>query len=163
LSVYAVLLQQRSGQSDLIVGTPMTGRTRPEFAGVAGFFDNTVPLRLDLGGDPSFAELMARVQRVGVEAFEHPDYPMPALVERLTPLRDPSRNPIFDVLFALRKAHLHEAERLTMLSFGGAAVEIERDGLRIRSRNIPRHCSQLDLTLGTTEFEGEIRAYWEYR
>src|SRR5262249_24540706 len=110
-----------------------------------------------------FAELMARVQRVVFEAFEHQDYPMPALVERLNPPRDPSRNPIFDVLFALRKAHLHEAERLTMLSFGGAAVEIERDGLRIRSRNIGRHCSQLDLTLGTTEFEGEIRAYWEYR
>ncbi|MEU4570431.1 amino acid adenylation domain-containing protein [Micromonospora sp. NPDC023956] len=99
LSAIQTLLARYSGQRDVVVGTPTAGRSRPETRGVVGFFNNSVALRGDLSGDPTFVELLHRNRQVVVEALEHDDVPFEKVVEALAPVRDGGRNPLFDVMY----------------------------------------------------------------
>ncbi|HEV7627220.1 MAG TPA: condensation domain-containing protein, partial [Streptomyces sp.] len=94
-----VLLSRWSGQRDIVVGTPTIGRSRPELWGVLGFFNNTIALRNDLSGEASFRELLRRVRAVVLGAMEHQEIPFDRVVREVAPDRDPSRNPIFDVMY----------------------------------------------------------------
>jgi len=98
LAATKAFVHRISGQRDLIVGTTAAGRDRVELERVVGFFVATLVLRTDLSGDPPFGELLQRVRQTTVEAYEHQDYPFDLLVERLNPVRDPSRSPLFSVL-----------------------------------------------------------------
>jgi amino acid adenylation domain-containing protein len=102
LAVWQVVLQRLSGQTDLAVGTPVANRTRPEIEDVVGFFVNMLALRTDFGGDPSFAELLDRVRRVAMSAYDHTDVPFERLVDELSPGRDLSRQPLVQVMFTLQ-------------------------------------------------------------
>jgi surfactin family lipopeptide synthetase A len=104
LTVFSVLLSRYSGQDDLVVGTPVAGRTRGELEGLIGFFVNTLVLRSDLGGNPSFRELLARTRDRAVQAYAHQELPFEKLVEELEPERDLSRNPLCQVFFQLADA-----------------------------------------------------------
>ena len=104
LGVFSVLLNRYSGQDDLLLGTPVAGRTRRELEGLIGFFVNTLVLRINLGGDPSFRELLARIRDRAVQAYAHQDLPFEKLVEDLQPERDLSRNPLYQVFFQLATA-----------------------------------------------------------
>ncbi|MFB9542888.1 condensation domain-containing protein, partial [Micromonospora sagamiensis] len=99
LSAIQALLARYSGQRDIVVGTPTAGRSRPETRGIVGFFNNSVALRGDLSGDPTFVELLHRNRQVVVEALEHDDVPFEKVVEALAPARDGGRNPLFDVMY----------------------------------------------------------------
>ena len=99
LAVFAVLLNVETGQTDLVVGTPIAGRSRPELEALIGVFLNTQVLRLDVSGDPSFRELLRRVAQTSLAALERADIPFERLVEALQPERDLGRNPLFQVLF----------------------------------------------------------------
>jgi amino acid adenylation domain-containing protein len=101
LAVFSVLLSRYSGEDDLVVGTPVAGRTRGELEGLIGFFVNTLVLRCDLGGNPSFRELLARTRDRAVQAYAHQELPFEKLVEELQPERDLSRNPLCQVFFQL--------------------------------------------------------------
>jgi non-ribosomal peptide synthetase component F len=101
LAAFQLLLSRWSGQSDVTVGTPVANRPRPEFEHLLGCFLNTLAMRTDLSGDPSFRQLVARVRNVALDAFAHQDVPFERLVEELRPQRDPHRHPIFDVMFNL--------------------------------------------------------------
>ncbi len=101
-AAYNVLLMHYSRQQDILVGTPTAGRLRSEFEGMIGFFVNNLVLRTDLSGNPTFAELIARVQNTALEAFEHQSVPFDQLVEELQPDRGLDRSPIFQVLFTLQ-------------------------------------------------------------
>ena len=96
------VLAEASGASDLAIGTPVSGRLRPETAPLIGFFANTVVLRVDLGGDPAFAAALRRVQEVTLAAFAHQDVPFEAVVEGLNPTRGPNHSPLFQVIFSVR-------------------------------------------------------------
>ncbi|HYH47297.1 MAG TPA: amino acid adenylation domain-containing protein, partial [Thermoanaerobaculia bacterium] len=104
LAAFDLLLGRVSGQEDLSVGTPIAGRGRGELEGLIGFFINTLVLRTDLGGDPTFGELLARVRQTSVHAYDHQDLPFERLVEELAPERDLGRSPLFQVLFAVQNA-----------------------------------------------------------
>ncbi|MFC4493031.1 condensation domain-containing protein [Streptomyces ovatisporus] len=94
-----VLLSRWSGQKDIVVGTPTIGRSRPELWGLLGFFNNTIALRTDLSGDAGFRELLRRVRAVVLDGMEHQEIPFDRVVREVAPDRDPSRNPIFDIMY----------------------------------------------------------------
>ncbi|HET7288091.1 MAG TPA: amino acid adenylation domain-containing protein, partial [Pyrinomonadaceae bacterium] len=101
LAAFNVLLWRHSGQSDLLVGTPIANRNRAETENLIGFFVNTLVLRTKINGDSSFRELLDQVRETTLGAFEHQDVPFEKLVEELHPERDLSRQPLFQVMFAL--------------------------------------------------------------
>jgi amino acid adenylation domain-containing protein len=100
LAVYALLLQRRSGQTDLIVGTPVSMRETPEAEALIGLFLNQLVLRLDLSGRPSCREVIARVRREVLAAYDHRDLPFELLVSHLRPPRDTALPPIVQTVFA---------------------------------------------------------------
>ncbi len=99
-----VLLFRYSRQDDLVVGTRVAGRGRPELQKLIGPLENTVLLRVDLSGEPSFAELLRRVRETAQGAFSHQDLPFETLVEQLSMERDLSRNPLFQILVGLQES-----------------------------------------------------------
>ncbi|PYJ20098.1 MAG: non-ribosomal peptide synthetase, partial [Verrucomicrobia bacterium] len=99
LAAFNLLLSRHTGQEDIVVGSTIAGRNRPELDGVIGFFINALALRTDLSGNPSFIDLLKRVREVCLDAYTHQDLPFEKVVEELNPQRDFSRNPLFQVLF----------------------------------------------------------------
>ncbi|MFD0634333.1 amino acid adenylation domain-containing protein [Catenulispora yoronensis] len=108
-AAWTALLSRYSGQDDVVVGTPVANRNRAEIEDLIGFFVNTFALRTDLAGDPTFAELLVRVRRAGLEAYDHQDLPFERLVEALGVDRDRSRTPLFQVMFNYDVAEPDEA------------------------------------------------------
>ena len=99
-AAFVTLLYGHSRQLDIVVGAGIANRQRPELENLLGMMINTVPLRADLSGDPPFSELLNRVREVCLDAYTHQDMPLEKLVEHLRPARDPSRMPLFQVMFS---------------------------------------------------------------
>lgn len=104
LAVLNVLLFRYSRQDDLVLGTRVAGREDPELQNVIGPLENTLLLRVDLSGEPSFAELLKRVRETAQGAFSHQDVPFETLVEESSSVRDLSRNALFQILFTVQDA-----------------------------------------------------------
>ncbi|MCW2917369.1 MAG: hypothetical protein JWN52_5437, partial [Actinomycetia bacterium] len=104
LAAFAAVLARYSGQEEVLVGTPIAGRSRPEAEDLIGFFANTLALRADLGGEPTFRELLNRVRDTTLDAYAHQDLPFERLVEALQPERSLSHSPLVQVLFVLQNA-----------------------------------------------------------
>ncbi|HXI25868.1 MAG TPA: amino acid adenylation domain-containing protein [Pyrinomonadaceae bacterium] len=101
LAAFQTVLHRYTDQDDLVVGTVKSNRNQSEFEELAGFFLNTLVLRTDVSGNPTFRELLARTRQVTVDALAHGDVPIHSLVKELELERDPSRNPLFQVMFVL--------------------------------------------------------------
>ena len=99
LAAFATLLARYSGQDDFAIGSPIANRTRAEVEHLIGFFLNTLVLRLDLSGDPSFRTLLQRVREMAIQAYTHQDLPFEMLLEELRPERDFSRTPFVPGFF----------------------------------------------------------------
>ncbi|PMB15529.1 non-ribosomal peptide synthetase [Fischerella thermalis] len=102
LAAFKVLLYKYTGQTDILVGSPIANRNRAEVESLIGFFVNVLVLRTNLSGDLSFQDLLARVKSTALEAYVHQDLPFEKLVEELQPSRDLSYNPLFQVMFVLQ-------------------------------------------------------------
>jgi amino acid adenylation domain-containing protein len=102
LAALQTLLHRYSGQDDIVVGSPIANRNRSEVEGLIGYFVNMLALRTDLSGNPGFLALLHRVRDVALAAYEHQDLPLEKVIEALRPPRDPSRTPLFQVMFVLQ-------------------------------------------------------------
>jgi aspartate racemase len=147
LAAFQALLHRYSGQDDIAVGTPNAGRGRLELEGLIGFFVNTLVLRVDLSGDPSFRELLARVRDVALGAYTHQDMPFEKLVEALNPQRDPGCHPLFQVMFVLQNT----SDDTLMLN-----------GTRAEPLPVDTGTTQFDLTLELSETPQGLTGKVEY-
>ncbi|HLN61797.1 MAG TPA: condensation domain-containing protein, partial [Symbiobacteriaceae bacterium] len=148
LAAFAVLLHRYTGLTDLPVGTPVFGRSHSEMEGLIGYFANTLVLRLDLSGRPSFRELVRRVQAATLEAVGRQEVPFERLVEVLQPQRDLAVPPLFQVLFSLVRPRVEQ---------------ITWTGLTALPYKSPKQASHYDLTLEAAELERGIHLQWVYR
>jgi amino acid adenylation domain-containing protein len=162
LAAFQVLLHRYTGQRDILVGSPMTGRSRSEFAGIVGYLVNPVALRARLSGDMRFAALLEQIRQTVRAAFAHQDYPFALLVERLQPQRDPSRSPLFQVMFVLQKAQLLNDTGLNPFAVGLDGAQIALADLTIESVALEQQATQLDLTLSIAEVDGVLAAAFQY-
>ena len=124
LAAFKTLLHRYTGQTDLIVGTPIAGRNRAEIEGLLGFFVNTLPLRTSLEGDPTFRELLRRVREVTLGAYTHPDVPLDQLVQALQPDRSLDHLPFTRVMFVLQSDVL---ERMSLPGLSLRFLDVESD------------------------------------
>jgi amino acid adenylation domain-containing protein/non-ribosomal peptide synthase protein (TIGR01720 family) len=102
LAGYAILLHRYTGAEDIVIGSPVANRVRPELESLIGFFVNTLPFRIDLSGEPTIAQLIGRVRRAALSAYGNQDVPFEQLVEELRPERNLGHAPIFQVMFVLQ-------------------------------------------------------------
>ena len=147
LAGFAALLSRYTGQDDVAVGSPIANRNYREIEGLIGFFVNTLVFRLDDSGDPSFLALVAQARRAALAAYEHQDVPFERVVGALSPERDPSRTPLFQVLFQLQ-------------SGGGQALSLP--GLTLAAIPATGETAKFDLTLALAEGPAGLSGVWEY-
>ena len=142
----AALLGGWSGQPDLVIGTPVANRGRPELEPLIGYFVNTLPLRVRLEPGESFRALLRRVREATVGAYGHQELPFTRLVETLRPERDPSRHPVFQVMLALQEP---APAGTGPDAWAAAAPPAAGSG-------------KFDLTINAEPAGGGLRVTWEY-
>ena len=148
LTAYMVLTARCSGEEDLLVGTPMDGRTQTETEGLIGCFVNTLVLRADLSGDPTFVELLRRVRQVALDAYAHSDMPFEELVEEIRPPRDPGRPAVYQTVLQLKP---------------WAAWKAEAAGLAMEEFDVFPGRGRMDLVLTVGEEPEGLACTWDYR
>jgi amino acid adenylation domain-containing protein len=147
VSAFNVLLGRYSGQQDLVVGTAIAGRRHPETERLIGFFANTLVLRTDLSGEPTFRELLHRVRETTLSAYANQDVPFEKLVEELNPVRDMSRSPLFQVMIIQQNAFQRSN------GFGS---------LKALPYSAAGGTAKVDLLLNVSDGGGDLRCVFEY-
>ncbi len=148
LASFQVLLSRYSNQEDVVVGTPIAGRTRPEIEPLIGDFVNMLAMGGDLSGDPSFSELLRRVKAAALDAYDRQDLPFEKLVEELEHGRDMSRAPIFQAIFILETA---------------PPAPPQMSGLRVETLDFDTPTAKNDLILILADDPGGLKVKLEYR
>src|SRR5467141_990366 len=147
LAAFQTLLHRYTEAEDIVVGSPIAGRNRAEIEELIGFFINTLALRTDLSGDPTFREVLARVKETAVGAYAHQDLPFEKLVEELQPERDLNRNPFFQMMFQFQNA---------------SRAPLELEGLTISQLDVLTETAKFDLMLAAIEENDVLTFVMEY-
>jgi amino acid adenylation domain-containing protein len=147
LGALQVLLSKYSGSDDVVVGSPITGRTRHEVEGLIGFFTNTLVLRTDLSGDPGFRDVLRRVREATLGAYDHQDVPFERLVEELQPERSLGHSPLFQMM---------------LIQGNGDDGALDLGGVAPRPFGTGTETAKFDLTLAVTAHAGGIAGSIEY-
>ncbi|MEP6707581.1 MAG: amino acid adenylation domain-containing protein, partial [Pyrinomonadaceae bacterium] len=148
LAAFQYLLARYTGQNDIVVGSPIAGRNRAETEGLIGYFINTLVLRTDLSGNPTFNELLRRVRDVALGAYAHQDLPFERLVEELQPERSLTQPPLFQVMFIFQNA---------------PKANLRPSGLSITPEEVHGAPAPLDLTLELREMADGMHCWFEYK
>src|SRR5271157_1435534 len=162
LAAFQVVLSYHTGQEDLLVGSPMVGRSRAEFEGIVGLFTNPVVLRANLSGNPTFRAFLDQVRHTVLSALEHQDYPTVLLVERLRPPRDLSRPPLCQVMFVLDKPHRIAQQGASPFLAAETGLRMNPGGLVMESVALERRAATLDLVLLIIETQESLAASMRY-
>jgi amino acid adenylation domain-containing protein len=147
LAAFKVLLARYTGQDDIVIGSPSANRSRAELSPIIGFFVNNLVLRTDLGGDPSFIELLGRVREVTLRSYEHQDVPFDQLVHALRLERSLDHSPLFQVMFILQNFPIED---------------LKLDGLVMTPMELEVETARYDLTVELFPREGELHVYFDY-
>ncbi|NTU97203.1 MAG: amino acid adenylation domain-containing protein [Chlorobiaceae bacterium] len=147
LAVFQLLLSRYSGQDDISVGTPVTGRIRSDLEALIGFFVNTLVIRSDLGGNPSLRTLFERVRDSVLDGFNCMELPFELLVEEMNPRRDTSLNPLFQVMFT----YYTTPEHIFSLP-----------GLEVEEMPLPVKTVKFDLTASFAETGDDMQCSFTY-
>ncbi|MCC5658371.1 amino acid adenylation domain-containing protein [Nostoc sp. XA010] len=147
LAAFKTLLHRYTGSNDIVIGSPIANRNYNQIEGLIGFFVNTLVLRTNLGGNPSFSEVLHRVKEVALGAYTHQDTPFELLIEKMQPQRDLSHTPLFQVMFVLQNAQ---------------NSEIELTGLTLSTLETDSGTAKFDLTLDMRETEEGLVGTLEY-
>ena len=150
LAAFSAVLHRWSGQDDLVIGTPIANRTRPELERLVGFFDNTLALRADVSGDPSFRDLLGRIRETTLDAYAHQDVPFEKLVEELKVERSLSHTPLFQVMFTVVNTPV------------AAPGDTSEEALAMRRRGAELGTSRFDMTVAMGEMDDAIGGAVEY-
>lgn len=159
LAAFQALLYRYTGQEDILVGSPF-GRNQGKFTGIVGYFVNPVVLRAHFADNPTFKAFLSQVRETVSAARTHQNYPFPLLVEQLQPNRDPSRSPLFQVLFVLQQPQSRELADLVTPSETGARVDW--GGLELEFFPMPTEEGQFDLTLEMVEAKKSLFGFFKY-
>ncbi|HEX8353404.1 MAG TPA: amino acid adenylation domain-containing protein, partial [Pyrinomonadaceae bacterium] len=162
LTAFKVMLHRYTGQTDILVGCPVAGRNVPGTEDLVGYFVNPLALRTDASGDPGFRQMLERVRRATLGALEHREYPFPLLAGRLNLARDPSRNPLFQVMFALQKAQPSAGESLSAFALGETGAAVRFGDLTFRSLSLTERQVPFDLMLMVAEGEADLSASLQF-
>ncbi len=160
LAAFQILLYRYTAQEDILVGSPTSGRSKPEFAPLLGYFVDPVVMRAKLSGNPSFKDFLAQVRHTVLEALAHQDYPFALLVEKLQPHRDPSRSPIFQASFALTQ--FKKSRVIQKLFVNEIENNLDWGGLKLRPFEIPQRAGLFDLFLEMVEESSSIFGTFKY-
>lgn len=155
LSIYFVLMHKYSQQNDIIIGSPVAGRTQGDFAEIYGYFVNPLPLWARFDGQPSFIQFLHQVRETTLMALENQEFPFSLLVDRLEMEHDPSRSAIFQVMFVLLN---HQVDRSHIDDNNVAHYE----GFPMRLLQMPEEEGQFDLTLSVYEEKGVYYCTFKY-
>ncbi|MBR8841184.1 MAG: AMP-binding protein, partial [Stigonema ocellatum SAG 48.90 = DSM 106950] len=147
LAAFSTLLYRYSGQSDILVGTPIANRNRSEIESLIGFFVNTLVLRTSFEANPSFESLLSQVRETTLKAYEHQDVPFEVVVEALQPQRSLAYSPLFGVMFVLQNAPMSE---------------VELPGITLTQLDHQSTIAKFDLTLSMSETDHGLVGSWEY-
>jgi len=147
LSALQIVLGRWSGHSDIVVGSTIAGRNQTQVESLIGFFINTVALRTDLAGDPTFRELLVQVRNTTLDAYANQSAPFDRVIAEIQPHRDVSRHPVFQVLFVLRNL----PERKLVLN-----------GLRVSAIGDGKSMTKMDLSLNLRQTDGMLGGWIEY-
>jgi natural product biosynthesis luciferase-like monooxygenase protein len=147
LAGFQTLLSRQSGADDIVIGSPIANRNRHEIEPLIGSFMNTLALRGDSSGNPTFAELLQRVRKTALDAYAHQDLPFEKLVAELQPARNLSYSPIFQVMFILQNT---------------PAPTTRADSITFAQQDIDAGSSKLDLTLNLEETTDGCAGWVEY-
>ena len=148
LAAFNTLLYRYTGQKDLVLGSPIAGRVQTEIENVIGLFINTLVLRTDLSGDPSFRELLKRVRAVALDAYAYQNVPFEKLIEELGLQRSLSFSPLFQVMFVLQNT---------------PEAELKIPGASVRRVTIPKETALFDLFLSLAEGEQGLSGSLSYK
>jgi amino acid adenylation domain-containing protein len=146
LAALQVLLRRYTGQEDLIVGSPVAVYNRFQLEPMVGLWVNTVPMRLNIAGDPTFRTVLRYVRDHALAAYEHQDLPFDRIVEVARPQRDPGRNPLFQVMF------IQQLQHAPSRAFQGCGFEVQ-------PIDVDNETAKLDLTVSVAQ-EGDRYAGW---
>jgi len=154
LTAFYVQLYRYTNQTDILIGSPMRGRTAKEFKEIVGYFSNLTVLRVSVQENATFTELLAQVGKIVRQAQKHQDYPFSWLADKLQPQRDTSRSPLCQVSFAW--------QALTWCEAKNNSLHLQKSLLRMEPYLKGQRGGHLDLSLMVREAKGEIEPCWQY-
>jgi hypothetical protein len=155
-AAYVTMLHRYSGQDDLLIGSPFACRDRAGLANLVGYVANTVVLRADLHGDPTFVSLLGRVKRTVLGALAHQDYPFALLVERLRPARHPRHTPLYQVSFSW------EQPRRFLNGQGCRGAAPGQTALDLKTIHAGQGGAPFDLMMLVVDADGEFSCVLQY-
>lgn len=162
LAAFTVLLHRYTSQRGIVLGSPVSGRTRSCWSKLPGYLINQIVFRAQVSGNESFGRFLTQMRRLVTGGLAHQDYPLALVAENLRLERDPAYPAVFQVMFSLQKSAPGRDETLVALALGEPGWQLAFDNVRIEAFAFKHEATQLDLTLAMAQIEEEFVASFQY-